>query len=394
MVANLGFGPTQKDDRELMRMLEARQRQAVPDPSVYAKAMARAESPEGIALQRQMQGARQQTMKPAVSVAGGSTTAKPEQPGLLSRITRRTMDALQDPVANAQIVAALNSLRFQPDPNLTKAVQARAIGVQERRQQAQQANRTVAYLKNMGRPDLAELVEANPALAGEALKATMGIGTDQFATKGFAPQVDPVTGQLFGVQYDPNTGKYSRVDVPGAKGETPEEIATRQRVAELEGKDYQAAMTAGQEAFVAAERATGTIDTLRRALLALQDGGESGFVRQYLPTFNAATAALRQSATEMGIDLIQSATFGALSESELDLALSSTIDLSLPPAELRKLLEQKIELQQLLRNELMSKARQLSGGDVKYSTHIQQYEMPGGTAPLSVKKVTPEELGR
>jgi hypothetical protein len=246
----------------------------------------------------------------------------------------------------------------------------------------------------MGRPDLAELVEANPAVAGEALKASMGVAGNQFATKGFAPQVDPATGQIYGVQYDPNTQTYKRVDVPGARGETPEAIATRERLAELETKDYQAAMQAGQEAFVAAERSTGTIDTLRRALLALENGGESGFVRQYLPTFNAATAALRQSATEMGIDLIQSATFGALSESELNLALSSTIDLSLPPLELRKLLEKKIELQQLLRNELMKKARQLSGGNVKYSTHIQQYEIPGGTTPLSVKKVTPKDLGR
>ena len=193
----------------------------------------------------------------------------------------------------------------------------------------------------------------------------MGIGTDKFATKGFAPQVDPVTGQLFGVQYDPNTQTYKRVDVPGAIGETPEQIATRQRVAELEGKDYQAAMDAGQEAFVAAERATGTIDTLRRALRAKM--AESLALSASTCPFNAATAALRQSATDMGIDLIQSATFGALGESELNLALSSTIDLSLPPAELRKLLEQKIELQQLLRNELMKKARQLSGGNVKYS---------------------------
>jgi hypothetical protein len=394
MVANLGFGPTQQDDRELMRMLEARQRQAVPDPSVYAKAMARAESPEGVALQKQMQAARQQAMKPAVSVAGGSTTARPEKPGLLSRLGRSALDYLQDPESRARAAMAFNAMRLQPDPNLARAMQTRVAGIQERRQQAQTANRTVQYLKSMGRPDLAELVEANPALAGEALKATMGIGADKFATKGFAPQVDPATGQIYGVQYDPNTQTYKRVDVPGAKGETPEEIATRQRIAELDTRDYQAAMDAGQEAFVAAERSTGTIDTLRRALLALEDGGESGFVRQYLPTFNAATAALRQSATEMGIDLIQSATFGALSQEELKLALSSTIDLSLPPAELRKLLEQKIELQQLLRNELMKKARQLSGGNVKYSTHIQQYEIPGGTVPLSVKKVTPEELGR
>lgn len=379
MVANLGFGPTQKDDRELMRMLAAQQA---------------ANTPQARAAEQRFMQQREQAMRPAVSVSGGSPTAKPEAPGFLSRLGRGALDYIQDPESRARAAMAFNAMRLQPDPSLSRAMQTRVEGIRGSRQQAQTANRTVEYLKKMGRPDLAELVESNPALAAEALKATMGVASNQFATKGFAPQVDPATGQLFGVQYDPNTGKYSRVDVPGAKGETPEEIATRQRVAELEGKDFQAAMTAGQEAFVAAERATGTIDTLRRALLALQDGGESGFVRQYLPTFNAATAALRQSATEMGIDLIQSATFGALSESELNLALSSTIDLSLPPAELRKLLEQKIELQQLLRNELMSKARQLSGGNVKYSTHIQQYEIPGGTAPLSVKTVTPEELGR
>ena len=324
----------------------------------------------------------------------GGQGQKPEEPGFLSRLGRGALDYIQDPESRARAAMAFNAMRLQPSSGLNTAMQARITDIRGSRQQAQTANRTVQYLKSMGRPDLAELVEANPALAGEALKATMGVGTDQFATKGFAPQVDPATGQLFGVQYDPNTQTYKRVDVPGARGETPTEIDTRQRIAELDTRDYQAAMDAGQEAFVAAERSTGTIDTLRRALLALQDGGESGFVRQYLPTFNAATAALRQSATEMGIDLIQSATFGALSESELDLALSSTIDLSLPPAELRKLLEQKIELQQLLRNELMKKARQLSGGNVKYSTHIEQYKIPGGTAPLSVKKVTPEELGR
>ena len=394
MVANLGFGPTRQDDRELMRLLEATQKQRVPDPAVYAKAMARAQSPEGLSAQERFMQQRQQAMRPAMSVSGGSTTAKPEEPGLLSRLGRSALDYLQDPESRARAAMAFNAMRFDPDPNLATALRARATGIQERRTQAQEANRTVQYLKNMGRPDLAEVVEANPAMAGEALKASMGVAGNQFATKGFAPQVDPATGQIYGVQYDPNTQTYTRVDVPGARGETPEAIATRERLAELETKDYQAAMQAGQEAFVAAERSTGTIDTLRRALLALENGGESGFVRQYLPTFNAATAALRQSATEMGIDLIQSATFGALSESELNLALSSTIDLSLPPAQLRKLLEQKIELQQLLRNELMKKARQLSGGNVKYSTHIQQYEIPGGTTPLSVKKVTPKDLGR
>lgn len=198
MVANLGFGPTQQDDRELMRMLEARQRQAVPDPSVYAKAMARAESPEGVALQEQMQAARQQAMKPAVSVAGGSTTARPEKSGLLSRLGRSALDYLQDPESRARAAMAFNAMRLQPDPNLSRAMQTRVAGIQERRQQAQQANRTVEYLKNMGRTDLAQAVELNPAMAGEALTLaltpTKGVvlGKDQ-------RYIDPITGKvLFG----------------------------------------------------------------------------------------------------------------------------------------------------------------------------------------------------
>ena len=150
------------------------------------------------AAEKNMMAGQSRALQAPESVSGRPTTAKPEQAGLLSRITRRTMDALQDPVANAQIVAALNSLRFEPDPNLTKAVQARATGVQERRQQAQTANRTVEYLKNMGRTDLAQAVELNPAMAGEALTLaltpTKGVvlGKDQ-------RYVDPITGEvLFG----------------------------------------------------------------------------------------------------------------------------------------------------------------------------------------------------
>ena len=42
MVANLGFGPTQKDDRELMRMLEQAQQRRAPNAAVAA-----ANTPQG-----------------------------------------------------------------------------------------------------------------------------------------------------------------------------------------------------------------------------------------------------------------------------------------------------------------------------------------------------------
>ena len=303
-------GMRDEEERRMMQMLAAQQA---------------ANTPQARAAEQRFMQQREQAMRPAVSVSGGSTTAKPEEAGLLSRFTRRTMDALQDPVANAQIVAALNSLRFEPDPNLVKSVQARAERVQASRQEAQQANRTVQYLKSMGRPDLAKAVEANPSLAADALKATMGVGTDQFATKGFAPQVDPATGQIYGVQYDPNTGTYSRVDVPGAKGETPTQKQARESAAALELQDYESAQEAGTRAFTQAQQADRTIGTMYAAINAIERGGRSGALDQFLPAFDAATATLRNAATTMGIDIINSATFGALSESELRLALSSGI---------------------------------------------------------------------
>ena len=193
MVANLGFGPIKQDDRELMRMLEQVQQRRAPNAAVAA-----ANTPQARAAQKAFMQQREQAMRPAVSVAGGSTTPKPEQAGFLSRLGRGALDYLQDPESRARAAMAFNAMRLQPDPNLASAMQTRVTGIQERRQQAQQANRTVEYLKNMGRTDLAQAVELNPSMAGDALTLaltpTKGVvlGKDQ-------RYVDPITGEvLFG----------------------------------------------------------------------------------------------------------------------------------------------------------------------------------------------------
>lgn len=324
----------------------------------------------------------------------GGQGQKPEEAGFLSRLGRGALDYLQDPESRARAAMAFNAMRLQPSSGLNTAMQARITGIRGSRQEAQQANRTVQYLKSMGRPDLAEAVEANPSLAAEALKATMGVGTDQFATKGFAPQVDPATGQMYGVQYDPNTQTYKRVDVPGAKGETPTEKQARESAAALELQDFESAQEAGTRAFTQAQQADRTIGTMYSAINAIEQGGRSGALDQFLPAFDAATATLRNAATTMGIDIINSATFGALSKPELQLALSSGIPLGLEGNELKTFLYKKIEAQTLLRNELLRTAQMLSGGQMKYSDFIKQYEVGGGTKPMTVKNVTPGDLGR
>lgn len=375
------------EERRMMQIMEQMQQRRAPNAAI-------AMTPEAQQQMQNFQAGRQQAAQPLQSVSGGSGTAKPEAPGLLSRLGRAGLDRLQDPESRARIAMALNSMRLQPDQGLARSLQGRAEGIQERRQQAQQANRTVEYLKSKGRPDLAQAVEANPSLAAEALKATMGVTGDQFATKGFAPQIDPVTGQMFGVQYDPNTGEYSRVNVPGAVGETPSEVTQRESSAKLELQDYQAAQEAGTRAFTQAQAANRTIGTMYSAISAIESGGRSGVLDQFLPAFDAATATLRNAATTMGIDIINSATFGALSEAELALALSSGIPLGLDGPELQEFLYKKIEAQTLLRNELLRTAQTLSGGQMKYSDFINQYKVEGGTKPMNVTEVSPKDLGR
>ncbi len=190
MVANLGFGPTQKDDRELMRMLEQVQQRRAPNAAVAA-----ANTPQARATQQAFMQQREQAMKPAVSVAGGSTTPKPEQAGFLSRLGRGALDYLQDPESRARAAMAFNAMRLQPDPNLSRAMQTRAVGIQERRQQAQTANRTAEHLRQIGKPNLADMVEADPTLAADALSMAYDVGgvSDKF----FAPNIRHIDKNTF-----------------------------------------------------------------------------------------------------------------------------------------------------------------------------------------------------
>ena len=93
----------------------------------------------------------------------------------------------------------------------------------------------------------------------------------------------------------------------------------------------------------------------------------------FFPSFKATTTALRTTANSLGIDIINSATFGALSEKELQLALSTGLDLSLQGDELKLHIADKIAAQTKMRDWLMSQAKILTKGDTTYSSYIQRY---------------------
>lgn len=196
---------TPEEERQTMQMLETLQR---------------ANDPRAVALQQSFQrGMEQVTGQDRLRIDPDVVRAEESAPGRLyggrvqapkdtrnpfvqglSRFTRRAMDALADPVANAQIVAALNSMRMRPDAQLVQAAQGRAQAVQARRQSAQQANMTAQYLRARGRDDLAIMIEQNPSLAPMILKSMFDKPKGVVVGEG-DKIVDPATGEvLFGGQ--------------------------------------------------------------------------------------------------------------------------------------------------------------------------------------------------
>jgi len=78
---------------------------------------------------------------------------------------------------------------------------------------------------------------------------------------------------------------------------------------------------------------------------------------------------LRSIAQQLGITVINSATFGALSEKELQLALDTNMNLSLDPDELRLQIIEKIEATQKLYLEMRKKAAEMAS--MPYDEYIK-----------------------
>lgn len=316
--------------------------------------------------------------------------------GILGAIGGGIKSRVQDPNFADRLVIGLGGLTLNPNQ---VAMQQAAANIEQRRKTdlvSAEANKTIAYLRSKGREDLAKMVESQPSTARavleEYLKAEIRPGA---GTKTSGVMTDPVTGKQYVVATDPNTGDVTRVDVEGATALTPAQELQMEAEAALREQDIQTAMNAGAKAFGQVESIDAQINKLYEALGAVRDGAESGVIRNYLPAFDAATAQLRAMGNALGIDIINSATFGALSAPELRLALSTGLDLSLSGKELEDHIADKIRAQTKLRNALYEKSRELTTG-IGYSEFIQKNKVvplapPPGVDPLLWRDMLPEE---
>lgn len=274
-------------------------------------------------------------------------------------------EKLSDPVYRAQLAMAFNSMRFQPDP----AIAQYASDMRARQEAKTQANKTVNYLRSRGLTDLADAVMANPKIAPQAMQSALGTN---YARQSSGIQTDPATGQQYVTEYDPNTGVGRRVDVEGAVGETPAQKQQREAQQAFRLADVADARERGVEIFDASEQINRSIGIMKQARdIVAQGDVQTGLFERYLPAFNANTALFRSLRTTLGIDVINSATFGALSEAELNLALSKDIPDSLEGPALVEYLDRKIQAQNKLYREMTKKARYLQSG-VSLSEYMEE----------------------
>ena len=133
-----------------------------------------------------------------------------------------------------------------------------------------------------------------------------------------------------------------------------------------------AAIKASGEAWKSLYKVKTNIANIGDAIRAIDAGAQSGPIYKMMPSIRAASVELDNVQNRMGLDVIGTVTFGALSKGELDLALSTALPTGLEPAKLREWLVTKRSAQQKL-------SRYLSDATIYLGT-------PGNTVSSWAKK--------
>lgn len=302
----------------------------------------------------------------------------PQQPmGLMDRIGQGFSKMMADQDFKDRLIIGLQGMTTNPNQAMIQMAQD---NIKRRRDMAtlnKQTNRTIEFLRARGVPE-SELkaLQDNPQMLMAYAQAVLKRqGQKPTAPKSYAPMVDPVTGQVVVPTYDATTGKASFSQVEGLTQLTPEEKARLETQQRAEQADVLKAQEKAEEAMTQASAIESKLPLYLDIIRSIDEGADSGIIMSRLPATNEATASLRSAANQLGITVINSATFGALSESELNLALSTEIPQNLPPERLKEYVIRRYEAQAKLANEIRKKARQLATSGMTYTDYIKQSTM-------------------
>lgn len=209
------------------------------------------------------------------------------------------------------------------------------------------------------------LQNASAFQRGQGAIVDTGQGGRAFATEVF----DPSTGTVR-TEFAPIEGQLT-----SKLGETAEQ-QTQRRVRETGEKETRkVSVKAANEAFEQIPDIQTSIANIDDAIQALDEGARTGTIASRLPSIRAASVRLDNIRNRLGLDVVGATTFGALSESELALALDTALPTKLPPNELRAWLIDKKAAQQKVLDGLNEAAVFLSqGGTIAELVEARQAE--------------------
>ena len=300
----------------------------------------------------------------------------PEQ-GLLSRMGTGINNFRQDPEKMARLTMGLNSMRLNPDQGIAASAANTIQQSQERRQNTMDAAGTIKFLQGRSQTDpmaaqALAAIQANPSMVKDIMGAYLSgqfksphmnknIGSVQTAQEDM-PAYDIKAGDQFTYEHDPNANGGFKLIKLGGRGITEADKNKNELAQQKVEWDMAQGLKKGDEVFNKFNIIDQQIRNFQRAGELVSEGAKTGFIQKFLPSTSAATTELRTIARTMGIDIINSATFGALSATELNLALETAFDQNLTGDALVKYIQDKIAAQTKLRNALMPEVQMLLGG--------------------------------
>lgn len=151
-----------------------------------------------------------------------------------------------------------------------------------------------------------------------------------------------------------------------------------------------ASIAAGVSAWEDYGKLQSSIGTIGEAITAIDNGADSGMIAKYLPNVTEASASLNNAMDRMGLDVVGSVTFGALSEGELRLAMNTAVPRDLSPPELRSWLLKKQAAQQKAADMLSDAAQYLTRPGNTINSWIEKNKEAKQVAPQ--ERAQPETL--
>lgn len=148
-----------------------------------------------------------------------------------------------------------------------------------------------------------------------------------------------------------------------------------------------------KEYFKQSEAVASSIRNMDSAIQAINEGAQSGVVYNMLPNVTVASAELQNAKNRLGLDVIGSVTFGALSEGEMRIAMDTAVPSGLGPQELKVWLERKKQAQTKMLYALQEAALHFASGGSQEDYYRKIGIQSGAVAPLPSPEVTNAPTG-